>query len=94
MPYTILDAKNLSNSAKILYLHLWKDAFCKNKKHEGKHYSEMIEAEAAKKMNCTRKTIRRCFQQLHKACVIETKKARFKSKHFFLAKHRWKLDVY
>ncbi|KKN25560.1 hypothetical protein LCGC14_0883440 [marine sediment metagenome] len=98
MPYTVLDS-TLSNEAKVLFMHLWKDAFTNNKKHEGKHYSDMTQVEMAKKLGYKAtgfgiREARRSIKELNQCAVVLTKKQYKKNTHFyhyFLAKHRWQI---
>jgi hypothetical protein len=94
MPYQILDS-NMTNNAKIAFLHLWKDAFEGNKRQDGRHCSDIKQKELAAKMGKTNssggmRTAQKAITELNMRQVIESKKQKGnKLSHYFLAKHRW-----
>lgn len=96
MPYTILDS-TLSNNAKVLFMHLWKDAFTNNKKHKGKHYSDMTQKQMAEKLYYSTKggglrAAKNTINELNQRSIIESKKHQGnKYWHCFLAKHKWEV---
>lgn len=97
MPYSILDS-DISNEAKLGFLHLWKDAFSGNKRNAGKYYSDVTQTSMAKLLGYKPygggiRIARKVFRELNERNVIESHK-RQKEKgnqyiHYFLAKHRW-----
>jgi hypothetical protein len=98
MPYPLLDSNELSNDAKIAFLHIWKDAFTSGKKNKGKHYSDMTQAKLAQLLGYKpcgggiRKT-RTIINELNTQQIVESKKQTTGKGnhyiHYFCAKHRW-----
>lgn len=96
MPYSILDS-TLTSNAKVLFMHLWKDAFTNNKKHEGKHYSDMTQKQMASELGYQAKghglrKSTKAINELNQRQIIESKKYQSNRYwHFFLAKHKWEV---
>ncbi len=96
MPYSILDS-TLSNNAKVLFLHLWKDAFSSGRQYKGRHYSDMTQEQMAIKLGYKSKghglrLSRLAINELNQRQIIESKKyVGNRYWHYFLAKHNWEM---
>jgi hypothetical protein len=95
MPYSILDS-TLSNNAKVLFMHLWKDAYSNNRKFRGKHYSDMTRREMAEKLGYKPssggiRAAHKAIKDLNSAKVIHTTKSDLENRlrHYFLSKDCW-----
>jgi len=96
MPYSIL-RNTISNNAKVLFLHLWEDAFTNNKKHKGRHYSDLTLKQMAEKLDYSTKggglrAAKKAINELNQRCIIESEKyVGNRYWHCFLAKHNWEV---
>lgn len=96
MPYSLLRS-SLSNNSKVLFLHLWEDAFTSGRKYKGRHYSDMTQGQMAVKLDYKPKgyglrITKSAINELNQRCIIESKKyAGNRYWHCFLAKHNWEV---
>lgn len=88
-PFELLDA-NISDKAKLLYLHLWKDAFTNQRWNNGIMYSDMSYEQMGRKLKCNRNYAAEYAKELMQHKYIEKKRGKSKNKWLFIKKRYWK----